>query len=180
MGQVVVERPNPPVTSMVKLAGQEMSDTHRRRLRDALGGFATGVTLVLSKCDNDYHGMTANSFSAVSLSPPLILVSIANGAKAAEVIRQTRRFSVNLLSKSQQEISTHFAGRPSEMVSPNIEWTVDGTPYLDGALGTFLCNLYRSYEAGDHTIFVGEVEEYQHALEEPLLFFRGKYTKLSN
>ena len=123
--------------------------------------------------------MTANSFTAVSLDPPLVLVSIANGAKAANVIRDSKRFSINFLSDRQRAVSAHFAGRPNEALSPDISWTECNTPFLSSGIGTFICDLYGAHEAGDHTIFVGKVLEYQHELEEPLLFFRGEYKKLT-
>ena len=178
MNQTVAEFRKPPVKLMERLIGKEMSESRRRRLRDALGGFATGVTLVLSRCGEFYHGMTANSFTAVSLDPPLVLVSISNMSKAAKVIHHTKKFSINLLCKEQEALSGHFAGRPNDSVSPDIKWTECGTPFLGDGLATFVCDLYQAHEAGDHTIFLGEVREYQQASEEPLVFFRGKYQNL--
>lgn len=161
--------------SLKDIQGQIMSPELKRELRNALGGFATGVTVILAKSDDGFHGMTANSFTAVSLSPPLVLVSVANDAKAADAIKSADKFSVNLLSTEQEDLSWHFAGRPNQEGDLQVEWTEAGVPILTGSLGSFECALFKVVEAGDHTLFLGEVISFGSKDSEPLVFFRGQY-----
>src|ERR1700677_4478907 len=93
-------------------SGASRAPTEQRRFRDALGTFATGVTIVSTRLDDLVHGMTANGFMSVSLEPALIVVSIASGARMHDILLRAGRYGVSVLSREQEAVSRHFAGRP--------------------------------------------------------------------
>ncbi len=152
-----------------------------RTFRDALGCFATGVTVVTAICpDGSPIGLTANSFTSVSLDPPLLLVCIANNAGSAPYLRDAGRFAVNVLQIGQQPTSNRFAGKGEDRfgVTP---WEVGeyGTPVLTGSLSSFECSRDAVHDGGDHFILVGRVlKAIFEPRRDPLLYFRGKYRKL--
>lgn len=151
----------------------------RIELRRTFGRFATGVTIVTCERDGAIHGMTANSFTSVSLEPALVLVSIGNHARMAAMLREGGQFGLNILGAEQQGLSNHFAGRPGEAEIP---FTRHGAvPLIEGALAHLVCTLRDVFPAGDHGLFVGEVLHHaQHggAEEEPLLFYGGQYRQI--
>jgi flavin reductase (DIM6/NTAB) family NADH-FMN oxidoreductase RutF/pimeloyl-ACP methyl ester carboxylesterase len=155
--------------------------TDARTLRDALGCFATGITIITSRDGaGNPIGLTANSFTSLSLDPPLLLVCVANGAGSAPVLREAEHFAVNLLQIGQQPASNRFAGRGEDRFA-GTPWTPGetGMPLLDGALGSFECKRHAVHEGGDHFILVGEVVRAQfEPRRDPLLYFRGKYRRL--
>lgn len=152
-----------------------------RTFRDALGCFATGVTVVTAMCpDGSPVGLTANSFTSVSLDPPLLLVCIANSSGSADYLRTAVRFAVNVLQIGQQPTSNRFAGKNEDRfgVTP---WEVGeyGTPVLTGSLSSFECARDAVHDGGDHFILVGRVlKAIFEPRRDPLLYFRGKYRKL--
>jgi flavin reductase (DIM6/NTAB) family NADH-FMN oxidoreductase RutF/pimeloyl-ACP methyl ester carboxylesterase len=152
-----------------------------RTFRDALGCFATGVTVVTAlSADGTPIGLTANSFTSVSLDPPLLLVCIANTAGSAAVLRDAERFAVNVLQIGQQPTSNRFAGKGEDRfaVTP---WEIGeyGTPVLTGSLSSFECARDAIHDGGDHFILVGRVlKAIFEPRRDPLLYFRGKYRKL--
>jgi flavin reductase (DIM6/NTAB) family NADH-FMN oxidoreductase RutF/alpha-beta hydrolase superfamily lysophospholipase len=152
-----------------------------RTLRDAMGCFATGITIVTSLTpDGRPIGLTANSFTSLSLDPPLLLVCIANNAGSAPVLREAGHFAVNVLQISQQQASGRFAGKGEDRFSAT-PWTPGetGMPLLDGSLGSFECKRHAVHDGGDHFILVGEVVRAQfEPRRDPLLYFRGKYRRL--
>jgi flavin reductase (DIM6/NTAB) family NADH-FMN oxidoreductase RutF len=152
-----------------------------RTLRDALGCFATGITIITSRdSEGKPIGLTANSFTSLSLDPPLLLVCVANNAGSAPVLRQAEHFAVNLLQIGQQPASNRFAGRGEDRFA-GTPWTPGetGMPLLDGALGSFECKRHAVHDGGDHFILVGEVVRAQfEPRRDPLLYFRGKYRRL--
>lgn len=152
-----------------------------RSFRDALGCFATGVTVVTAFCpDGTPIGLTANSFTSVSLDPPLLLVCIANNAGSAPFLRGAERFAVNVLQIGQQPASNRFAGKGEDRFAAT-PWEVGefGTPVLTGSLGSFECTRDAVHEGGDHFILVGRVvKAIFEPRRDPLLYFRGKYRKL--
>jgi flavin reductase (DIM6/NTAB) family NADH-FMN oxidoreductase RutF len=152
-----------------------------RTLRDGLGCFATGITIVTA-VDGEGRplGLTANSFTSVSLDPPLLLVCIANTSTSAPLLRAAAHFGVNVLQIGQQPASNRFAGRAEERFSATA-WSPGetGVPLLDGSLGSFECRRHAVHEAGDHFILIGEVIRAQfEPRRDPLLYFRGKYRRL--
>lgn len=152
-----------------------------RTLRDGLGCFATGITIVTTlDADGCPVGLTANSFTSVSLDPPLLLVCIANTSTSAPILRKAAHFGVNVLQIGQQPASNRFAGKDVERFAATA-WSPGetGVPLLDGSLGSFECTRHAVHEAGDHFILIGEVVRAQfEPRRDPLLYFRGKYRRL--
>ena len=149
-----------------------------------MGGFATGVTIITLDLEGEVHGMTANAFASVSLDPPLLLVCVDHSARTHAHLHAKKRFGVNILAEDQRVISEYYA-RPvrthehaEEEAGARFERTAKGTPILRGALAYLECRLQSAEEAGDHTIFIAEVEDVVVRQGEPLLFFRGRYRKI--
>jgi len=149
-----------------------------------MGGFATGVTIITLDLEGEVHGMTANAFASVSLDPPLLLVCVDHSARTHAHLYAKKRFGVNILAEDQRVISEYYA-RPvrthehaEEEAGARFERTAKGTPILRGALVYLECRLQSAQEAGDHTIFIAEVEDVVVRQGEPLLFFRGRYRKI--
>jgi flavin reductase (DIM6/NTAB) family NADH-FMN oxidoreductase RutF len=149
----------------------------QRRFRDALGRFATGVTVVTTEHEQRVHGMTANGFMSVSLEPLLVLVSIARSTRMHDLLEASGQYGVSVLAQAQQRLSNHFAGRPAGDESIRFE-VVDGVPVLRDAIlrvGTRITNACR---AGDHTLFIGEVLHFDFRDGQPLIFHSGGYREL--
>lgn len=152
-----------------------------RTLRDAMGCFATGVTIVTAlDASGTPAGLTANSFTSVSLDPPLLLVCVANTAGTAPVLRDATHFGVNVLQIGQQPASNRFAAKGEDRFA-NLPWAPGqtGVPLLGSSLVSFECQRESLHEAGDHFILVGRVVRAQfEPHRDPLLYFRGKYRRL--
>lgn len=152
-----------------------------RTLRDALGCFATGVTILTALTpERTPVGLTANSFTSVSLDPPLLLVCIARSASSAEIFCNARNFAVNVLHIGQQPASVRFARKEEDRFGATPwETGLEGTPVLTGSLATFECARNAVHDGGDHFIIVGKVERARfEPRRDPLLYFRGKYRRL--
>jgi flavin reductase (DIM6/NTAB) family NADH-FMN oxidoreductase RutF len=152
--------------------------------RRAMGCFATGVTIVTVDLDGEVHGMTANAFASVSLDPMLVLVCVDHTTRTHAHLHAKKRFGINVLCEEQRAISEYYA-RPErthehaeQEAGARFERTRQGTPMLQGSLAYLECRLHSAQEAGDHTIFIAEVEDVVVREGEPLLFFRGKYRKV--
>lgn len=148
-----------------------------RELRNAFGGFATGVTVVT--CENDEgqaHGATVNAFTAVSLDPPLAQVTLGRTSKACQFL-DGQPFAVNILAHDQLDVAWHFAGRPAEQAPAWVEGPT--APVLAGAATTISCRPWRTYDGGDHLIVIGEVESVDITDRMPLLFHGGQFRYLS-
>ncbi|HVO63445.1 MAG TPA: flavin reductase family protein [Terriglobales bacterium] len=148
--------------------------------RKALGCFATGVTVITVDQDGEVHGMTANAFTSVSLDPMLVLVCVDHRARTHAHLHAKKRFGINVLSENQRAISEYYARatethQHAEQAGARFEHTRHGTPVLHGALAYLECRLQSAHDAGDHTIFIAEVEDATVRDGNPLLFFRGKY-----
>ncbi|MDM3975312.1 flavin reductase family protein [Mycobacterium marseillense] len=148
-----------------------------KQLRKALGGFASGVTIVTTGVGTDIHGMTANAFTSVSLDPPLVLVSIATRAKMDAKITANRNYGVSVLSREQEPLSMHFAGGAP---CPDRVRFVErcGVALVEGALVHLACTLYDAHPAGDHTLHIGRVDEIWSRHGDPLVFFTGGFRAL--
>jgi flavin reductase (DIM6/NTAB) family NADH-FMN oxidoreductase RutF len=152
--------------------------------RRAMGCFATGVTIITVGLDNEVHGMTANAFSSVSLDPMLALVCVDRTASTHTHLHARKRFGINVLGDNQRAISEYYARperaheRAEAEAGARFERTKHGTPVLHGSLAYLECRLHSAQDAGDHTIFIAEVEDVVVREGEPLLFFRGKYRKV--
>lgn len=156
------------------------TDSASRQLRECLGRFATGVTVVTCvDASSTPCGITANSFSSVSLEPPLVLWNIAKVSQSIDAYLDAEYFGVNVLAADQQTVSVHFAQSQHNLYA-GIEYhlTDRDVPRLDGTLAWFECRTHEIHDGGDHFIIVGEVVDFETAEGDPLLFFRGGYTGL--
>ena len=152
-----------------------------RKLRAALGSFATGVTVVTCfNEDGEPFGLTANSFTSVSLEPPLLLVCVHREAQCAAALTGTEHFAVNVLQTGQQPASIRFSTRDEDRFGAT-PWSEGefGPPILKESLGVFECERFEVHEGGDHHIVVGRVMKARFdAALDPLLYFRGSYRRL--
>jgi len=151
-----------------------------RALRDALGCFLTGVTVITSReADGTPRGFTANSFTSVSLDPPLLLVCIGKGALSHDVFTQAGSFAVNVLSEDQRDVSGLFASKSVDKFEV-VDWREGslGTPLIDQTLAWFECTPDQTVDAGDHTILIGRIQDFGLAEKRPLGYCRGNYVDL--
>ena len=149
--------------------------------RRAMGAFATGVTIITVDLDGEVHGMTANAFASVSLDPPLVLVCVDQTAHTHAHLHARKRFGINVLAEDQRALSEFYARPPEEQIEElraGFDRSVHGTPVLHGALTYLECRLQSAHDAGDHTIFIAEVEDVVVRRGDPLLYFRSKYHKI--
>jgi flavin reductase (DIM6/NTAB) family NADH-FMN oxidoreductase RutF len=162
-------------------SGEYRSGHDPRTLRDALGCFGTGVTVVTCLADGgEPAGLTVNSFTSVSLEPPLLLVCIAKDAASAGALVGADNFAINVLQTGQQPASIRFSTRDQDRFGAT-PWSCGeaGAPILKDSLGVFECERYAVYDGGDHHILVGQVVKASFdAGLDPLLYFRGKYRRL--
>lgn len=157
------------------------SGSDERTLRDALGCFATGVTIVTCiDPDGAPAGLTANSFTSVSLDPPLLLVCVHKRARSAAAMIAADHFAVNVLQTGQQPASIRFSTRQEDRFGAT-PWSTGetGAPVLMDSLGVFECARHAVYEGGDHHMLIGRVirANFDPKLD-PLLYFRGRYRRL--
>lgn len=144
-------------------------------LRCCLSRFATGVCVVTLTAEDGEHGLTVNSFTAVSLEPALILVSISKRARGHELLHG-KPFAVNVLGAEQELVARHFAGNPHP---EQVCWMHGAVaPLLAGALATFECEPWAAYDGGDHTLYVGEVVDLGYRAGDALGYFYSRFAKL--
>ena len=148
-----------------------------RQLRACLGHFTTGVTVVTYRRGNELRGATVNSFTSVSMDPPLVLVALDRGSRAVQHLGDGP-YVINVLAEHQQDIAMHFAGRPTTAQLPWVDEHT-GSPRLAGTVGHVVCSPWRDYDGGDHVLFVGAVTDFEQHGGRPLLFFRGKFPRLA-
>lgn len=146
-----------------------------RLFRDAMGKFATGVTVLLTENDGEVHGMTANGFMSVSLDPKLVVISIGHKARFLEKVSRAKTYTVNILAADQEAYSRHFAGRPGEDIAFD---RLAEQPVLRGAIAQVACDIVAEHVEGDHTLFIGKVKDIHLTDGDPLLFFGGQYRQL--
>jgi flavin reductase (DIM6/NTAB) family NADH-FMN oxidoreductase RutF len=177
------QRPTPPrsaieaPTGVAKLTPKSAAaEAAARELRQVMGRFATGVTVVTTTHRDTIHGMTANAFLSVSLRPPLVLVSLGR-CRMSEMLPRTGRYGVSVLACDQEHFAAHFAGQQVSPVDPSFVWEHD-LPLLDGALAHVVCRVVDVHAAGDHVLWIGEVEHLSHRDGEPLLFYTGRFGTL--
>ncbi|MGW5685901.1 flavin reductase family protein [Nonomuraea sp. NPDC003754] len=149
-----------------------------RSLRDAFGQFATGVAVVTTAAGGQRAGVTVNSFTSVSLDPPLVLWCLSDRAPSAPLFLRAGRFAVNVLAAGQGELSRRFAA-PAPDKFAGVDLLDHPLPMLAGTLAGFACRTVHTFSGGDHHIFVGEVERYQRAGGDPLVFHSGRYRELA-
>ena len=145
-------------------------------LRRALGNFATGVTVITSHCRLGPIGITANSFSSLSLDPPLVLWSLSNTSAGLSGFLDGKGFCINVLSEDQADISNHFAQRQTDKFQ-TIDYSLGAhdCPVLNGCVANFQCETTDILRRGDHHIFIGEVLDYAHTSQSALVFHLGNY-----
>jgi len=149
--------------------------------RQTVGRFLTGVTVVAFETEDEVKAMTANSFTSLSLDPPLLLFCPAKSTKTGQLIHRASGFSVNILREDQQALSTFFAGAWKQPVEPPYRFVpLEGVPRLEGSLASLACSVYQIYEGGDHWIVLGKVTALHQGIEplRPLAFHLGRYTHL--
>jgi flavin reductase (DIM6/NTAB) family NADH-FMN oxidoreductase RutF len=144
-----------------------------REFRQVMGRFATGVTVVTTVERDVVHGMTANGFLSVSLRPPLVLVSLGR-CRMNEMLPRSGRYGVSVLAQDQQHFAAHFAAQKPSPIEPTFVWQ-RGLPLLDAALAHLVCRVVDVHRAGDHVLWIGEVEYLDHRDAEPLLFYTGRF-----
>ena len=166
----------PPPSAQVHAHAAPYSDT-RTALRSALGRFATGVTVISAQsADGHVHCMTVNSFTSLSLDPPLVLWTLRTGSARYEMFSRTKAFSVSVLAETQIDISRKHAKPPAEGFSGrNWKAFLSGCPIIEGASAHFVCKGHTEVKKGDHVILIGEVTEFAEYHHPPLMFMGGKY-----
>ncbi|MGA8011768.1 MAG: flavin reductase family protein [Candidatus Acidiferrales bacterium] len=147
------------------------------RFRHALGRFATGVTVITARYEDRTHGMTASTFTSVSLDPPLIFVSLDNRSLMHRILPITRRYGASVLTENQEHLSNHFAGRSNGGLQVRF-MQQNGVPLLEGAVAHFVVEVIDVHPAGDHTLYISRVEFFQARDDRPLLFYGGQYQQL--
>jgi len=167
-----------------EVVAREAAQHDARDFRSALGCFPTGVCLITTVApDGGRVGLTANSFSSVSLDPPMVLWSLARTASSAPVFRDAEYFTINVLAAGDHELSSHFAKSGEDKFAKYPQRFIAGlagVPLLQGAAATFECHSRHRYYGGDHIIVIGVVERYAYdAARAPLLFHRGRYASSS-
>jgi len=148
--------------------------------RKVMGQFATGVTVVTYLAEGEVRAMTANAFMSVSLDPPLAAIAVRRVSKFTSAISQGDRFGVSFLVESQKALSDHFGGRPAASIEPPFEYH-GGIPLIRDSLAQLVLRTVHVHEAGDHLLYVGEVEHLELGRERrPLVFYSGGYTQITS
>lgn len=150
-----------------------------RTFRNAMGKFATGVTIITTSVNNQVHGMTANAFMSVSLNPKLVLISVGEKANMNQRIKESGKFGISILTKEQQDMSMYFAGQLKEQRMIEFDWMQD-IPVVPNSIANISCNVHATHQAGDHTLYIGEVKDIAFKDGDPLTFFEGKYGEFVN
>ena len=153
----------------------------KRDLRNALGSFGTGVTVVTSgNSQSRLVGVTANSFTSVSLDPPIVLWSLVSTSPSLEVFDQSGRFVINVLALHQIDLSKQFSKTLADKFA-GVEFKegLDGLPVIQNCVATFECKTIQRTVVGDHVLFLGQVENYVYESKTPLLFCQGNYVQVA-
>ncbi len=153
----------------------------KRDLRNALGSYGTGVTVVTSgNSKSRLVGVTANSFTSVSLDPPIVLWSLVSTSPSLEVFDQSGRFVINVLALHQIDLSKQFSKTLADKFA-GVEYQegLDGLPIIQNCVATFECKTIQRIVVGDHVLFLGQVENYVYESKTPLLFCQGNYVQVA-
>lgn len=154
-----------------------------QQFRQAWSQFATGVSVITTReADGHVHGMAANGICSVSLNPMLVMVCVDHRRQTYPLIKKTQRFAINILAEHQQAIAEYYA-RPPEKRTGDVEapfnFTQRGAAVVDGCLAYMDCHVVQEVLAGDHTIFLGEVDEIQVNSGRPLVFYQSAFERLA-
>lgn len=171
---------SPRPDAQAESRGEHMPDA--QTFRQAWGRFATGVSIVTTLTpDGEVHGMTANGINSVSLDPLLVLVCAGHTTSSYPMIQESGRFAISILAEDQRDIAEYYA-RPTDQKTGDLDFTLSqtdrGSAFVDGSLAQMDCKVVTEHVAGDHTIFIGEVEEINVADGRPLLFFQGSFSRI--
>ena len=159
------------------MASATVKEIDTRALRHALGCFATGVTVITcADKEGELYGVTANSFSSVSLEPPLVLWSLSNRSSSFDAFFSAEFFNIHVLEQGQIDVSNNFARPGDKFANVNYQLDDNGVPELAQTLARFSCSTYACHEGGDHNIFIGYVVDFEFGDGEPLLFAQGEYS----
>jgi flavin reductase (DIM6/NTAB) family NADH-FMN oxidoreductase RutF len=145
--------------------------------RSALGSFATGVTIVTTTdSEGGAHGLTVNSFSSVSLDPPLVLWCLGNKSDSYDLFAKTEHYAINVLAAGETDFAMRFAGKGDQKFAASEYETLEtGAPVVAQSIATFDCKVVQRIEAGDHLILIGETQAFQTRPESGLAYFRGTF-----
>src|SRR5215475_3377535 len=171
----------PPAADPANELASDSSPIDPRDFRNALGTYATGVTIITATGpDGKPYGLTCNSFASVSLNPPLVLWSLVVYSSSLTVFQNASHFAVNVLGASQQALASKFA-KSSDDKFTGVDWSpgLGNAPVLAESVANFQCRSVNRYYGGDHVIFLGAVEAYSYNRNEPLLFARGGYGRFA-
>ncbi len=160
-------------------AGANGND-YARALRNAFGRFATGVTVVTTATPQGPMAITANSFSSVSLDPPLVLWSIGRHSRRFEAFANCAHYAIHVLAADQADLSARFSKSGADFAGLELSWNARGVPLLPRALARFECEVANRFEAGDHMILLGRVHEMATGDGEPLLFAGGRHASVQD
>ncbi len=163
--------------------GQALAEFDAREFRNALGRFATGVTIITARdADGMFFGVTANSYNSVSLDPPLVLWSLARSSGSFEKFMACEAFAVHVLTADQEELAMRFATRRREDRFADLQpgEGYGGIPLLDGCAARFECSMQQRVDGGDHVIFLGRVVGFDHRDAAPLLFHAGRFARVAS
>ena len=151
--------------------------------RRALGSFPTGVAIMTTRDgEGEPTGLTCNSFSSVSLDPPLVLWSLRKASKSIDIFREAKSFAINVLAEDQDHLSQRFATSSILKKFENVSWSTGYSllPLIDDCVARFHCDVSAQHDAGDHIIFLGQVVKYEMVREgDPLVFYKGAYAMLT-
>ncbi|MCJ7841753.1 flavin reductase family protein [Lederbergia sp. NSJ-179] len=148
-----------------------------RQFRNAMGKFATSVTVIATEVEGQIHGMTANAFMSISMNPKLIVISVRKQSSMLDLLKQSKFFSVNVLASNQKDVSAYFANQLKEL---EVEFArLDGKPVIKGAIAQVSCEIAGEHVEGDHTLIIGNVTDVHLEDEAPLIFYEGKYCTLA-
>ena len=154
-----------------------------RAFRSALGSFPTGVAIITTTGpDGTPIGLTCNSFSSVSLEPPLVSWGLRLASKSLDAFRQSGAFAINVLAEDQKELSARFASGAIADKFEGVAWAPGhrGLPVIAGSVATFECDKFAEHLAGDHVLFLGQVAKFDHGRQEAsLVFYKGAYMMLA-
>ena len=168
---------------MSELAERVLPAIEPSLFRQLLGCFPTGVAVITTRTsDGRPAGLTCNSFSSVSLEPPLVLFSLRNASKLLGTFEQAEGFAINILAEHQDALSGRFASSKIEDKFEGVDWRPGplGMPLIDSCLTSFECSVFACHAAGDHTIFIGEVKHMSAgAGDQALVFYKGAYMMLA-
>ncbi len=164
--------------AMVNQSFQPGPDT-TRSLRDALGRFATGITLITTQTDQGPAGFTANSFASVSLDPALVLWSAARASARFAIFAAAKSYSIHILAQDQADLAARFVRGGAGFDGLQRAASIDGSPILPQTLARFDCHQHSLHDGGDHLIIVGRVVQFSLRDGAPLLFSQGQYGQFS-